>query len=328
MKTIRDWLPSLTGSTREAWRLNRRLWFGEPYGTDVLSIKLDAGWPGHGYRPLDLKFTFGGEDRDFELDVSLWWFSMYLSLCGVFSWDTRRAVHAWTERRVDAINAEAGHKKVWAYALDPFAGRSTGVSIHHRHLWFEFWRGDAGTTFADTPTIKHSGRAGLRWWQRWSIQRGVLPWNAEGGWQWNIDLEWLMLLGDTTYEEKVLDSVVSWVAMPEGDYPATVDVTQVRWVRRGPIGWLFGLGRRWVYRTKIDIPGGIPHPGKGENSWDLGDDGLWGTSSAVQDEPPTAHYALQQVAISVLETRQKRGGLRWVPNDGWPDHLIRDRRTG
>jgi hypothetical protein len=53
--------------------------------------------------------------------------------------------------------------------------------------------------------------------------------------------------------------------------------------------------------VKLDIPGGIPHNGKGENSWDCGDDGLWGCGGDTVEE------AIGHAVSSVLRSRRRYG---------------------
>ena len=55
---------------------------------------------------------------------------------------------------------------------------------------------------------------------------------------------------------------------------------------------------------------GLPIPGKGENSWDCGDDAYYsiGTPAA------TAMEAVEYAADRVLETRRRYGGSSWAPS--------------
>jgi DNA (cytosine-5)-methyltransferase 1 len=84
------------------------------------------------------------------------------------------------------------------------------------------------------------------------------------------------------------------VPMPEGKYPAVAKVERCTWKRP-----------RWFGRTEIrawlDIPKGIPHAGKGENSWDCGDDGLFGIGGASIDD------AIENARRSVLRSRERYG---------------------
>lgn len=100
------------------------------------------------------------------------------------------------------------------------------------------------------------------------------------------------------------------VPMPEGDYPATwVEVTSTsRYV--APLGRLLDRTRGpKVYRyVRLDIPGGIPVEGKGENSWDCGMDGTMGASGATVNE------AVRNAIDSTLRSRKRYGGPTNLPH--------------
>jgi hypothetical protein len=87
------------------------------------------------------------------------------------------------------------------------------------------------------------------------------------------------------------------ISMPEGAYAAKFTEETRIWTRE-----------RWPLRKVrksigIDIPKGIPFAGKGENSWDMGDDGLFGTGSDGWDP----WKAAESVKAIVLRHRKKYG---------------------
>lgn len=96
------------------------------------------------------------------------------------------------------------------------------------------------------------------------------------------------------------------VPMPEGIYSATVRREDRVWKRK-----------RWPWpsqkRTEwwIEIPGGIPTPGKGENSWDCDDDGIYGTGGSSPSD------AVANATRAALRQREKYAGAGWVPREGW-----------
>lgn len=102
------------------------------------------------------------------------------------------------------------------------------------------------------------------------------------------------------------------VPMPEGNYPAVVTVEKRVWKRP-----------RWPwpshYRTdySIDIPSGIPVPGKGENSWDCEDDAIYGTGGR------SVHDAVANATRAALRSREQYAGKGWVPDKGWPEAVAR-----
>lgn len=94
------------------------------------------------------------------------------------------------------------------------------------------------------------------------------------------------------------------IRMPEGDYPATVTVVQETWKR--PRAW-------WSMKlvaTDTQVPNPPQFAGKGENSWDCGDDGYYASHSR---SAKTVEDAVEQYRLSVLDERKRHGmpaGLR------------------
>ena len=116
-----------------------------------------------------------------------------------------------------------------------------------------------------------------------------------------------MLLGEALYdEEPVGESETIEVAMPEGVYRLKVSQRDRVWTRpRWPGEWLR------VRDVEIDVvdEGGIPVPGKGENSWDIGDDAVFSCSFPGESVNP----AVQRFVCGIHERRLRYGGPSWVP---------------
>jgi hypothetical protein len=104
-------------------------------------------------------------------------------------------------------------------------------------------------------------------------------------------------LGRSKCTRETLSTHEVKIPMPEGQYPATVKIE--RWTYKRP---------RWFAThsdgSSIDIPWGIPFEGKGENSWDCGQDGLFGKGSNSTSLP----QIIGEVVQSVLHSRQKYDG--------------------
>lgn len=88
------------------------------------------------------------------------------------------------------------------------------------------------------------------------------------------------------------------IPMPEKAYPATAKLEN--WVWRRP---------RWfakrLKRVTIDVPGGIPKAGKGENSWDCGDDATFGLTTGECNSIPDG---VGHLVTIMLKDRVKYGG--------------------
>lgn len=94
-----------------------------------------------------------------------------------------------------------------------------------------------------------------------------------------------------------------FIEMPEGKYPALFSFETRIWFRpRSPF-------RKIRYDTDVDIPIGIPESGKGENSWDCGENALYGTgiSGKTKAEGHNIDRAAAHVRECSLRNRAKRG---------------------
>jgi len=109
---------------------------------------------------------------------------------------------------------------------------------------------------------------GALWWCLWM--------NPD---EWNhTDPKWRrgnfnpadFFFGRYKYSERILETVNVLIPMPEKPYPATIEMREDSWKRPR---WPF---TRYMKRANIDVPNGIPHQGKGENSWDCGPDATYG----------------------------------------------------
>lgn len=127
-------------------------------------------------------------------------------------------------------------------------------------------------------------------WGRWGEWRAADPWWIRGV---SFDIK-DAVLGKRTYHAEELALVPVVVPMPEGQYHA---VATVKRVTRGRTRWFKRTGRE----VSLDIPKGIPFAGKGENSWDCGDDGLFGIGGDSIDA------AIANAQRSVTNRRQRYG---------------------
>jgi hypothetical protein len=141
----------------------------------------------------------------------------------------------------------------------------------------------------------------------WTIR--FIPWGRSMEWR-TADPWWVrgvslnlpdLLLGKTRYQTVTLKAGIPVkVPMPEGVYAGTAKIERATWKR--PL-WF----ARHRVSTWIDVPKGVPFQGKGENSWDCGDDGLFGCGvSGESVERAVGHYV-----ESVLTSRRRYG----MPSD-------------
>jgi len=146
------------------------------------------------------------------------------------------------------------------------------------------------------------------WWTIWrhpmaGWSRRVSRWR-DGSWHFR-DQVLNLLLGKHQHSERDVINASTMIPMPEGSYPATVRIYENTWKRP-----------RWFARHMLSfdvkIPDGVPFPGKGENSWDCGQDATYGLSGPA--EQPTVEHAVSQVVETVLRSRRRYGGsVDWRP---------------
>lgn len=119
--------------------------------------------------------------------------------------------------------------------------------------------------------------------------------NGDWKWCWNISNK---LKGKSTVSKKKIEEKDILIPMPEKSYKGHAILADWTWHYQ-----------RWfsktIRRCEIKVPEGIPHPGKGENSWDCGDDATFGlTTGKVKNIP----QAVGDLVGMTLETRVKNGG--------------------
>ena len=152
----------------------------------------------------------------------------------------------------------------------------------------------------------------------------IYPWKKMN--EWNRDDPWYVkgislyfkdfIMGQLKMSEKDICVENIAIPMPERTYEATTELKeQTRWRSRFP----FSLFKRKNLSAWVDIPSGIPFPGKGENGWDCGMDGLFGTGVHL-DRPYHCSYDLRSSSIaavvrSVYRNREKYGCKNWVPSE-------------
>lgn len=154
------------------------------------------------------------------------------------------------------------------YDFDRGHDRNIGCCFHSGGFWWQVWRGN----FAS-----------------WS--RAVPRWR-----QGHIDFA-DVLLGKWKHTHEVLKADIPVVVpMLEGPHYAVASFERRTWKRP-----------RWFTKvrlyTEVKVPKGIPFAGKGENSWDCGDDGLFGYAIEGHDIPKAIALGVE----SVLRSRERYG---------------------
>lgn len=138
------------------------------------------------------------------------------------------------------------------------------------------------------------------WWSLWTDVGG---WSSKRPRWRDGSLHFLdVLFGKAVHSSRALEAEEILVPMPEGTYAGTCRLTEDTWKRPR---WF----ARRLKRAHVEMADPVPVPGKGENSWDCGDDALFGSTFPAA----SVAEAIAGVVRSALETRRRYGGRGWKP---------------
>ncbi len=146
--------------------------------------------------------------------------------------------------------------------------REVEVAIHNGAIWWHLWT-DPNEWSSRTPKWRHGNFNFLNFF-----------------------------LGRHQYESRVIEERDVLVPMPEGTYSAKATLEECTWSRPR---WFSKRMKRVIF----EIPDGIPHAGKGENSWDCGDDATYGLTTGECSSIPEG---IGMLVGSCLRTRVQHGG--------------------
>lgn len=135
----------------------------------------------------------------------------------------------------------------------------------------------------------------------------------EAAWRYYLDIPRL-IKGKAKVTYETISEGETVIVMPEKRYAATYRVQRLTW--HYP---------RWWRQSRVDIdlkvPEGIPHEGKGENSYDCGMDYTYGLSTTYKD---SVRQACDELALIVIKDRQRHSSLDQYANV--PSGLPADKR--
>lgn len=126
----------------------------------------------------------------------------------------------------------------------------------------------------------------------------VNSWHSKDKW-WSKGFSFTLsefLFGRWNYSE---ENDRGWqdieITMPEGKYKGKLRLYTGKWKNR--------FWSKRIQRAEIEMEEGIPYPGKGENSWDCGEDASYGITCPAVDEAD----AIAEMIKHVLSCRRKYG---------------------
>lgn len=228
------------------------------------------GWPFHGRCWLHVRRD-SGSSLTFRFSWNLW--------------------SRFCRASVDADPMESGLNA--SLALPPVALWFGVEGL--RWKWLNNLR-DAEGYLREGREVSLAVHSGSLWWRLWACTNG---WSSKTPWWQHGSFDFPdFFLGRRKYSEEVLSEHDVIIPMPEGGYPARVKLERRTWKRS-----------RWFAETRlgatVDLAKGIPHQGKGENSWDCGEDALMGMSCPSAS---TVEEAIAAVVRSALGSRRRYDG--------------------
>lgn len=229
---------------------------------------------------VDLKVDDG--DRDITLGLALPPVSLWLGVEGLPDWVFKTLGVSYDQVR----NLPDG-----CYLMQ----REISVGIHHWALWWSFWH-PVHSWSSKTPRWRHGNFHFLD-----------------------------AVFGPTKFEKKTLDTQAVIIPMPERNYRGTVTIERRTWTRPR---WPFRFGKvgenevlfheALGYDLKMEDGEQIPFPGKGESSWDCGEDALFSQSGQGGIEA-----AIAGAVKSVMTSRRRYGGsIAWKPEPPKPPPTV------
>ena len=174
-------------------------------------------------------------------------------------------------------------------------------------LSFRFHRFHFGklSCYSDKPIFLHEERKfnvsihdGSIWLMAWGDPMG--EWSRDMAW-WKYSRSFNPMdffFGTNKYSTKSLEEGNCLIPMPEGCYEGNYNLFVSTWERPR---WPFK--KQWK-RITINVEKGIPHEGKGENSWDCGEDATYGITCMAEN----LEDGIGQLVGSCLRDRKRYGG--------------------
>lgn len=167
----------------------------------------------------------------------------------------------------------------WRRLMRALDGREIKLSLHDGGVWWVLWKDDSSWS-STTP--------------RW----------RQGCWH-PLDT----FLGRWDYSSRPTQFERVRIPLPEGVLDGEVKMELATWKRpRWP--W-----PRTMLRATITPDRAAVVPGKGENSWDMGDDAIFSLTCPAK----TPSEAVTAYIGAVLREREKHGGRHYEPPEPWPN---------
>lgn len=253
-------------------------------------------------------------------ETALWWHSQVLDKQGRM-WKYGRAWLHWPGNSIGVCWNLFSSSCGFRIAFSDVSDSAIDVWVNVPFLFSLYFHLSRAKWVKRLPGVKWTGKWGsgereiyirihdnTLWWTLWrnGDQHKSNDWRDSN---FHFDD---FLLGREKYAETERRPFDTLIEMPEGFYPAKGELYTSIWKRS-----------RWpwpknVNRADVEVEGGIPIPGDGDNGYDIDDDAIYGMTCPSG----TVAEAADTIRESVMRDRQRNGGEDWAPSGGWPQHCI------
>ncbi len=178
-------------------------------------------------------------------------------------------------------------------------------------------------TYGDLPTEKEISfriHGGSFWWTLWKDDdEGFHKSWRKGAFHYKD-----FIIGKTDCSHKEINYEDYVLPYYEGNYGVRVIESRWTWKMRRRFFWFLDIKNALRYEVKAGYQDGgvfiekpIPKEGKGENSWDCGEDATYSCSFGINKLKSKRDAALE-FWKSTMKERIRHGGKKWLPKDsGW-----------
>lgn len=225
-----------------------------------------------------------------------WWWSddnEFEASASPLLWHRRKGGHGWGfQFGVNGDESDCG--------LDIHLGRVASVWLRLRSRWTKWMQlKDYDVRHIGFRFRPYEGAA-----FRWELWAKAHSWSSSDPCWMSGSVTPNTFFGKNDGSKTVEDSGATQIPMPEGNYLATWERVRYETRYTGRLGKVRDavFGPRSHVSYWLDIPGGIPVEGKGENSWDCGMDGIFGTGGRSLED------AIGNAVRSVMRDRKRYGG--------------------
>lgn len=309
------------------WR-DGRCWWRLSYNNEHKHHKyypspgINLSWYLWKLNPISLEFTQAAEETDIRIGIGFLIGRVWITLEGTrfFRW-LYKDVYRMGWGYETEIALHLGYLGQYEFIIhflynDMSSGPSPRIHVpkwkwlynHKRRVILFKRRWERSAKLINLRHLRESSKLTIdplpSWFHFWMAHDFMKSMPTGGGWRLGIDFD-RMIMGSYEREERQLEGSFLNVEVPiEPDnslglhyYGKFTRMEEVRW--RGHFPWRKKVAQYW----DIDFRNPPLHSGKGDNSWDQDDDGIFGCSSSAE----TLEGAIADYQAKCARDRERYG---------------------